>query len=349
MAPLDWGLGHASRCIPIVNSLLSKGFYVILAAEKSVATLLKEEFPYLEILQLKGYNVQYSKHPSFFFVKMLWQLPKIASTINTEKEWLKKIIEQYKIDIVVSDNRFGMYNKNAYCIFITHQLGIKTGNAITDKIVQKTNYNYISKFDECWVIDEAGKQNLAGELSHPKKLPNTNLKYIGILSRLTKIPAVKTIDLLVLLSGPEPQRTILETILLQQMKGLPQKMVLIRGVINEKADLKYENEHLQIYSYQTTQKINELILASKIVISRGGYTSMMDFATLQTKAIVVPTPGQTEQEYLAKYLSEKKYCFATTQANFNLKEELLIAEKTELLPYPPCNNEALQNAIKSLL
>ncbi len=322
---------------------------MLLAAEKAGAALLKSEFPSITILPLKGYRVQYSRYAGFFWLKMLSQLPKIWMAINHEKKWLNKIIKTYKVDIVISDNRFGMYNNNVPCIFITHQLGIKTGNFISDKITQKINYHYINKFNNCWVIDEFGKNNIAGELSHPQKLPIVQLNYIGILSRLQKTNTEKKIDLLVLLSGPEPQRSILEKKLLIQMQGLQKNMVLVRGVLNSAIELPLVNNQLEIYDYLPSKKLNELILSSQVILSRGGYTSMMDFAILNTKSIVIPTPGQTEQEYLATYLSGKKYCIASTQSNFNLKELLAMAEKIEQREYPAFDNKALKQAIKRLL
>lgn len=117
MAPLDWGLGHTTRCVPVIRSLLDGGFEVILATEKSGALLLQKEFPSLTILPLRGYNIRYSKNKNLFFFKMLLQVPKILAIIRSERTWLKTVIEKHHIDIVISDNRFGMSNKKAYCIF----------------------------------------------------------------------------------------------------------------------------------------------------------------------------------------------------------------------------------------
>jgi uncharacterized protein (TIGR00661 family) len=346
VAPLDWGLGHATRCVPIVRVLLAQGFEVFIGAEKAAAVLLQKEFPSIKIIPLQGYNISYSKSKVFFLWKMIAQLPKIMSAIKRENNWLKKIIDEYKIDIVISDNRFGLYNKNAHCIFITHQLQIKTGNSFTEKIIQKINYKYINQFNVCWVIDEEGNNNLAGDLSHPKLLPHLSLKYIGALSRFKKYEVEKKYDLLVILSGPEPQRTIFENILLVQMQNLKLDIVLVRGLPAEESILEVGD--IKIYNHLRAAALNELILASKTIIARSGYTTVMDIAALQQKAIFVPTPGQTEQEYLASYLSEKKYCLAESQDGFDLQDALDKLENVTLAPYPTLENKLLQDAINAL-
>jgi uncharacterized protein (TIGR00661 family) len=346
VAPLDWGLGHATRCVPIITELLSKNFEVFIAAEKAGAVLLQKEFPLVKMIPLQGYRILYSKNKKGFFWKILTQVPKILRAIKFENNWLAKISEQYKIDIVISDNRFGLYNKNAHCILITHQLQIKTGNRFAEKIAQKINYKYINKFDECWIIDVEGNQNLAGELSHLKKMPNTIAKYIGAVSRFKKYDVEKKYDLLVMLSGPEPQRTIFENILIVQMQNLKLDIVLVRGLPAEENTLVID--WIKIYNHLPASNLNELILASKTIIARSGYTTVMDIAALQQKAIFVPTPGQTEQEYLAVYLSQKKYCIAEKQDGFDLQGALTKLKNTTLVPYPTVENKLLQAAINDL-
>jgi uncharacterized protein (TIGR00661 family) len=346
IAPLDWGLGHATRCIPIINELQAQGFEVLIAAENAAATLLKEEFSTVKILSLTGYHIDYAKNKKLFFAKMFMQLPKILRAIENEKKWLEKIIEEHKIDIVISDNRFGVHSKKAHCIFITHQLHIKTGNSFTEKIAQQINYKYINRFNECWVIDEAGENNLAAELSHPQKMPAIPVKYIGILSRFKKEIVQKNIDVVVLLSGPEPQRSIFEKIILSQIKVLALRIVLIRGLPATKEKLVVEN--VTCYNHLPADNLNKLLLESKIVIARSGYTTVMDIATLQLPAIFIPTPGQTEQGYLASYLAEKKYCIAATQSDFDVKKELARMESTNLLPYQSYTENLLRDAIAAL-
>ena len=348
IAPLDWGLGHATRCIPIINELIVQGFEVILAGDGAVAVLLKKEFPSLTFLNLCGYKVGYSKSKIGFLWKMLSQIPSIIKAIINERLWLKEKILSDKIDIVISDNRFGLYNKNVKTIFITHQLNIQTGNFISDKIAQIINYSYINKYDECWVPDVVGENNLAGVLSHPKKLPTTTIKYIGSLSRFKKIDVEKIIDVAVVLSGPEPQRTIFENIVLQQIKNSTLNIKLVRGLPLAENNLVVENKNISIENHLPKAELSVLIQSAKVVISRSGYSTVMDMAALQQAAIYVPTPGQTEQAYLAKYLTEKNYCIATTQAEFNFEVEVKKLEGVVLNEYPTSNNGLLRSVISYL-
>ena len=322
LSPLDWGLGHATRCIPIINVLIENNIEVLIAADGPIARLLQKEYPSLVILPLKGYKINYSKKGSLFFLKMLIQFPKIISAINHEKSWLKKTIDDYKIDAIISDNRFGFHYSKRPCVYVTHQLFIETGNSFLNKIAQKVNYRFINKFDECWVPDTSEENNLAGKLSHPERFPSKSVKYLGVLSRCKKLVAEKKYELLIMLSGPEPQRTIFENILLGQIKNIDGKIMLVRGFPAVTSKLQSENKNLEIHDHLPAEILNEVMQQSKNIIARCGYSTIMDLTAIQQKAILVPTPGQTEQEYLASYLMKRKLFFTCTQENFLLKQAL---------------------------
>ena len=321
VTPLDWGLGHATRCIPIINELIKLNCEVFIAADKETFCLLKKEFPTIVFLRLKGYEIKYSLNKRGFSFKMLLQFPKIFYAIRNENKWLKKIVKENNIDAVISDNRFGMHCKNVPCIYITHQLFIKTGKAFSEKIAQKIHNYFIRKYTSCWIPDF--KENgLAGKLSHPEKIPS-NVIYIGPLSRFDKLPDVEKIyDLLISISGPEPQRTIFENIILSQLKNYSGKALVIRGLPDEKGTLNPPNESIKIINHLPSHELNKAFEQTEMVISRSGYTTIMDLIKLKKSAILVPTAGQTEQEYLAKYLSEKKYFYSVEQQNFSLNTAL---------------------------
>ncbi|MEO8820516.1 MAG: glycosyltransferase [Ginsengibacter sp.] len=325
VAPLDWGLGHATRCIPIINQLILLGCTVYIVADKKNFSLLKKEFPQTVFLRYKGYEIAYSRQKKFLFLKLIFQLPKVILRVLLEKKWLKNIVKKYSIDAVISDNRFGMHNKNIPSIYITHQLSVKTGNRFFDTIAQKIHYYFIRRFTTCWVPDFE-KNGLAGELSHPKNLPANSI-YIGPLSRFTQVPDAEILnDLLIIISGPEPQRTIFEKEILEQIKGFKQKIIFIRGLPSE--DQKPGNfDGVKIENHVPGEELNKLMAESKIIISRSGYTTVMDLATSNKKAILIPTPGQTEQEYLAEYLIEKKYFLTENQEDFSI-QDLLEKAKT---------------------
>lgn len=349
VAPLDWGLGHATRCIPVINAFLRNDCTVIFGGEGPVAALLQKEFPGLEILPLSGYNVSYSKRKVFFFLKMLVQVPKIKRIIKEEHNWLNHTIEKHHIDLVISDNRYGLWSSRVACIFITHQLFIKTGNWFTERFAQRINYNYIKKFTECWVPDFSGNENLAGALSHPPGLPAVATRYIGALSRFEKQPAEKNIDLLILLSGPEPQRTIFENILLPQIEVLTGNTVMVRGLPLSNNNLVLKNKHAKIFNHLPAGELNNHVLSSKMIIARSGYSTVMDLAALQQKAILVATPGQAEQEYLAAYLAEKNYCISASQKGFEIGKVLKTAANKTFVSYPENEEDMLQANISAML
>jgi len=320
VAPLNWGLGHATRCIPVINALLEHNFQVIISANGRSFYLLKEEFPELEFVKIKGVNIKY---PRFLpmSISLFLQIPKILFSIFSENHSLKEIVEKHKIDGVISDNRFGLFHKKVKSVFITHQLEIQS--PFLKNLIQKINYFFINKFSICWVMDDE-KLNFAGELSKPKKFPN-NYKYIGPHSRLEFTEKVKKYKLCFILSGPEPQRTSFEKIVMKSIKERKERVVIILGKTEEKNIITKSN--LTIISSSNSSEINKYILESEIIISRSGYTTIMDLQKLQAQAIFVPTPGQTEQEYLAKYLEKKKICFYQKQKEFNLKEAINISKK----------------------
>jgi uncharacterized protein (TIGR00661 family) len=308
VAPLDWGLGHATRCIPIIYDLIGLGFDVIIAADGPIKILLKKEFSHVVFTPLKGYRVRYSRYGSWLPLKLFLQLPKLLWAIYAEKKWLKKIVRENKIDLIISDNRLGLSHKTTTCIYITHQLKIKTGNRFSEWLAQKIHYFFINKYTGCWVPDHELGNDLTGELAHPKKLPAIPVKYLGPLSRFQQRSVEKKYDLLVLLSGPEPQRTILENLMIKELKVFRGNVLLVRGLPGnaENNNLHEIKNQITVADHLPATALNIALLQSSMVICRSGYTTIMDLVKLQQKAILVPTPSQREQEYLATYLTEKK-------------------------------------------
>ena len=325
VAPLDWGLGHATRCIPIIYELLNLNLDVVIAAEGKNKILLKKEFPQLQFLHLPGYNISYTNNAFWLPIKLLWQTPKIFNCIFAEQRWLKKVIKEENLSAVISDNRMGLHHNSIACIYITHQLSIKTGNRFTEWVTQQIHYAFINKFTACWVPDSAAATNLAGKLSHPKKLPHTPIKYLGPLSRFEKKNVAQKYDLLILLSGPEPQRTIFENLLLEQIKSYQGKVAMVKGLPQNDAEDNFvmdAQKNIAVANHLSTIALNNAILQSGIVIARSGYTTVMDLIKLQQRALLVATPGQTEQQYLADYLMKQHLFYACSQSNFSLQEAL---------------------------
>lgn len=337
IAPLNWGLGHATRCIPLIKALMANGCEVVLAASGNTVPLLRQEFLNLELLEIKGYQISYAKHKYWLPFHLLLQLPGVVRTIYREHQWLKKAVSEHNIDAVISDNRFGLYHKKLPCVYITHQLHIATGNRFTDWVAQKIHYRFINKYTECWVPDAEQSPNLAGLLSHPKQLPSTPVTYLGALSRLEKTTTpTKTYDILLLLSGPEPQRTMFEDLLLAQLKSeqQPHKILLVRGLPGESSSLPEVPAHVQVVNYLPSDVLGKAIQQSDWIICRSGYTTVMDLVHLGKRAILVPTPGQTEQVYLGRYLQTQGLFYCVQQDKLNLATDI---EKAAAFNYATVN------------
>lgn len=348
VAPLDWGLGHAARCIPLIHTLLTNGADVWLAGDGKIAHLLKTEFPGLPFLPLSGYTITYGETKYGTLAAILKQLPKIVRSIKAENRWLQTVVKTHAINAVISDNRYGLYHPGIYSVFITHQLLVKTPLRPTDLFLQKILYRYINQFGACWVPDAAGDANLAGVLSHPKKLPRVPVTYVGPLSRFIFTDAVLTHYILVLLSGPEPQRTILEEMILQQAQLFKNPIFVVRGLPGT-VGLPRVPYHVAITNHLPTATLQKAIAGVHYVISRCGYSTVMDLMTLQKRCIFIPTPGQTEQEYLAQVLMKKKFALCIPQQKFNLKSAIALAE-TFPYEFPKVEKTAaLQTAVEQLL
>jgi uncharacterized protein (TIGR00661 family) len=344
--PLDWGLGHATRDIPLIHEMLNAGCQVFIAAEGKHAALLQQEFPQITIFPLPGYRIQYAQKGQFFGLKIIQQIPKIYRTVKYEQRWLKKIVAEYQIDAVISDNRFGLYHKKIPTVFITHQLLIKTpfGGWI-ERTLQKINYNFINKYSACWIPDFEGNNNLSGELAHPGKVP-ARTTYIGCLSRFEpRTDVKKKYDLLVLISGPEPQRSNLEKLILDQIKTLQITALIVSGKPGIPQNEQVAPGVTQI-NHLNASELNEAMLASDMVLSRSGYTTLMDLAKLNKKAILIPTPGQSEQVYLGEYLMEKGYFYSLPQEQFNLKTAL---DEASRFPFRSFHHDQDMNQYKQVV
>jgi uncharacterized protein (TIGR00661 family) len=314
VAPLNWGLGHATRCIPIIKALKKYDFLPIIASDGAALELLKKEFPELVSLELPSYNITYAKKGNRFKLKLLKDSPKILKTIKAEKKLVRQLIQQYNISGIISDNRFGVYNKHVPSVFITHQLQVLSGS--TTWLSTKMHEKIIKKFHECWVPDQKDELNLSGKLGHVDS-HTIKTKYIGPISRFEKKNTSIKYDLMVLLSGPEPQRTILETKLLKLLKSYNGEILFVKGLVEDTVK-KEKIGSLKIINYLCTNKLESALNKSNIILSRSGYTTIMDLAKLDKKAFFIPTPGQFEQEYLAERLNTLQMVPCCRQDDFTL-------------------------------
>ena len=336
VAPLNWGLGHASRCVPLVRRLLDEGHEVILGGDGESLTLLRAHFPKLRYVYLAPLNLRYSKRRSQVGA-MLRALPKLFWWSVKDYAILKAILREEHIDQVISDNRFGLYiNKHSAfsiqhseCVYITHQLHIllPKGWRWLEPLAARLHARIYTRFNKVWVPDyEDIHQSLAGELSHPKsKIKNlkSKIEYIGPLSRISKeIPSnLNTLntpkyDVVAVLSGLEPQRTLLEQEIIarytnpitnHQSPITNHPSVLIIQGLMHRPNTRITRGNITIVPRMDDAELAEVLRNAKHIIARSGYSTIMDLAALGllAKAEFIPTPGQPEQEYLATWNAQK--------------------------------------------
>ncbi len=331
VCPMDWGLGHATRIVPVIRLLLESGAEVVLGADNQPLAFLRQQFPQLAWIRLPGFRPVYHKKGSLT-LKMALAVPEMLSEAEKGHQLLEKIVDKEKIDAVISDNRYELWSAKVPTVFITHQLDISLPSVLATgrPLVKKLIYGFIKKHNELWVPDFEGESNLSGKLSHVKKMPLPNTFFIGPLSRFENVSgklvtvSAETLDVLCLLSGPEPQRTIFEELLLGQLKNSRWKSVLLSGKPGE--NKKQEIENLVIYPHATDEKMLQLMLSAKTIVCRSGYSSLMDLTALGKRAIFVPTPGQPEQEYLARKMKKEGRFYAVSQKEFDLEKAIKASE-----------------------
>ncbi|MDI9256442.1 glycosyltransferase [Flavobacterium sedimenticola] len=318
IAPLNWGLGHATRCIPIIRVLEHYGFTPVLASDGEALQLLQKEFPHLPFVTLPSYDIEYAKEGSDFKWKLIKNSPKMIQAIFEEKKMVKKLTREWDLKGIISDNRLGVYSKKVPSVFITHQLNVLSGK--TTWISSKLHQYFIKKFTECWIPDMKNKPNLTGKLGHLKNndLP---LKYLGPLSRLEKRETAKHYELMVILSGPEPQRTLLEEKLIIELQRYNGSVIFIKGKVAPQQTQETIG-HITYYNFMTSDEIEQAYNESEMVLCRSGYTTVMDLAKLQKNAFFIPTPGQFEQEYLAKRFQRNGYAPFAEQEHFRIENLL---------------------------
>lgn len=324
MTPLDWGLGHATRCIPIIKSLLQRGCIVQIATSGRALALLKQEFPTLPFHELVSYEVHY---PESFPLSwsLFFQIPKFRRRIKAEHEQVQRIIKENGIDVIISDNRYGCWSALVESVFITHQIHILLPQKLrwAGGLLNWFNRRAIKKFDRCWVPDTLSNR-LTGKLSGANGL---NVQYIGMLSRFQRGTSIeKKYDILVLLSGPEPQRSVMERAIMRQLKNYPGSVMMVRGLPGDPQVVLDLPANISCRNHLSTNELNAAIEASSLVIARSGYSTIMDLSRVGAKAILIPTTGQTEQEYLAEQLMERKIAYCTTLDNFDLRAVISMSE-----------------------
>lgn len=328
VAPLDWGMGHLTRCVPLISHIIALGHQVVFAGDETQRQYVQKTFPELETVYLEGYNVQYSRSRYGLMPRLIGQIPRLKKCIKREHFWLQEIVKLHGIDAVISDNRYGLYHQSIPCVIMTHQLQVLSGlNAYVDRLLRKVHYRFLEKFSACWVVDIPEDNGLSGLLAHPAQLPSLTVRYLGLLSQLKRQPhpqAQEDSIVLILLSGTEPQRSMLAAQLWSKAIKSDRHIIFVEG--SEQAqEPSLIPDHISYHKRLNAHELDLALAEASLVICRSGYSTIMDLFALGKKAILIPTPGQTEQEYLAKILHKKKIFMAASQYKFDIHTSLLNA------------------------
>jgi hypothetical protein len=321
VAPLDWGLGHATRCVPLIRALLANGHTVLLGVTPLTEKILGVEFPQLQRFQISATEIEYSTYLPVW-ASILLDYNRLKKVVKEETTLAEKIVKEHGVDVIISDNRYGFFCKGIKNIFITHQLWIKS--PVMEKTANSMNHTYMKNFDEVWVPDLADdKLNLTGELAHGKK-PEVPVHYIGVLSRFKQRPADldRPYQFTFLISGAEPKRSLFEEEVVHYLNIFRGKFALVRGT-DKKLDFIMRNLNCDVFDLPDKDTLEKVIANSRMIVSRSGYSTVMDLVTMQRPAFFYPTTGQTEQTYLAGYLNGK-YGFK----RINAVEEISITPHT---------------------
>lgn len=338
VAPLDWGMGHATRMVPVIDTLCTRGYDVWLAANGSAASFLKDRYPNLPLLSPPAYDIRYADKRMFY--QLMKQIPETLKVVKQEHQWLEKQVEAHQFQAVISDNRFGMWSAKVPSVFVTHQLNILS--PVFKGVATGMNKQFIGKFTACWVPDGANNE-LSGELSRGElAVPH---HYLGPLSRFRNLMGEhteKTYDVLAVVSGPEPTRSTFEKQLVDQLSNTHLKWKLLRG---KPVDDTPETD--QILNHANDATFADLVKGAKLVVCRSGYSTLMDLIQFNTPLLCIPTPGQPEQEYLAQHWEKQGWCMAHNQNAMDISKAL--DQLALSLPAFPQIASGLDNELDRLL
>ena len=312
IAPLNWGLGHATRCIPLIRQYMANGDEVVLGGDGDSLLLLHRTFPELRIINLPSLELCYDK--DFKQRKFYWRsIPILLRSAIADHYYLRQFLAIERFDLVISDNRFGFFSRDVRCVYITHQLYpiLPKRLFLFQPLVRWLHARVYNRYDEVWVPDyEDTKYNLSGALSHGGHF-DKRAKYIGPLSRFSlctseKIQAgcrINHYSTVAILSGLEPQRTIFEQQILHRFSISTDSLLLVRGKVSEPQTTIQKNNITIVPNLNDSEMVIAMTNAQKIIV-RSGYSTIMDLEALGvlSKAELHPTPGQSEQEYLAQRL-----------------------------------------------
>ncbi len=352
VSPLNWGLGHATRDIPVIRELLARGHEVTVAACGNALAVLRREFPALQFIEAPDYPAPYDTG-NLLLPRLALAVPELIRALDAERRCIARITARDRYDLIISDNRLGMYSETVPSLFVTHQLHFHLPFLLWPAELSALYFNRLlhKKYDRVIVPDNPpGPAALAGRLSRPLLASSYGyLYYAGILATARRLNVPEDLDYLFIVSGPEPQRTIFERIVLPQLKDLGGKKVVLLGSPAGKT-AGAPDPDTTVISYVDTEEKIALLNRAKFVVCRSGYTTMMELAeTHKNRALFVPTPGQTEQEYLSAYYERQGWFYSQEQGRLSLFRDVARAAGYRGFPAMPATEENAKKLYEEVL
>lgn len=346
ITPQHWGLGHITRSIPVIRYFINQQWHVLLASSGAGNDLLRKEFPELQVFELPDYGISYPSKNMYW--NMLIQLWKMHRAIVLEHFKIRSIAKAHHVDLIVSDARLGAAQKGIYSIIISHHLHFPLGYRLFEWMSDTWMRLFYILYDQLWIPDYPGDINLSGDLAH--KYRSKKHFFVGPLSRFKPLEVPAKYNIAFVLSGPEPQRSYLEQKILEQCHHLlHKKMILVRGT-NQSIQGTIP-AHLEIIDLAVSEPLNEIMCASDLIVCRSGYSTLLDLCVIKKPALLIPTPGQPEQIYLAEELKRKKLFYYVDQDALDLVKDLAyVAAYKAYVDFPNAKSlvEVLDERLKDI-
>ena len=325
----SWGLGHATRSLPVIRKLINEQHRITVISNGRALELLKKEVgDMVQYVDIPDYPMLVSENTRQFMAKSMVYWPVFIKRIEDGLTELQKILEKKQYHCIISDGRYDMYSKKIPSFFISHQMRIMNPLRIKmfENAMERFNMFFFKRYVSI-IIPDYKEDTLSGDLSHNlRRINEETLHYVGVLSDFTKKPLKKNIDYLISISGPEPQRSMLEENLVPQAEHLKGNVVVTLGKTEK--DLEIKKKQITTYSFVTKELREDLLNRAKLVVSRSGYSTISDLAVVGTKAVLIPTPGQIEQEYLGAYHHLRGTFYSVQQHAIDLPHDIIAAQKT---------------------
>lgn len=328
-AASSWGLGHATRDLILIQALMDAGHSVtVLSTDRALKLLRGELADQCDYIDLPDIPKALGHTSASFYLKMTMALPLVFRTFRREHRFVDELCRAGKCDRIVSDSRYGVWSRDVPSYHLMHTLHQISPFRVrlVEHVIESIQRGLLSGAKKVLIPDQE-ENGLAGELCHDLvAFRRDQIEYLGILSSVLRMPVEQDIDYFITVSGVEPQRSILEKKVLRQARELDGRVVITLG----RPDLPFsvsDDGRLAIYSFLGRRRQAEMLNRARTVVSRSGYTTLMELAELGKRALMVPAVGQSEQEYLAGLHERRGTMHSVPQSRLNLARDLRDAER----------------------